>query len=458
MVSIIIRTKNEERWITPCLNAVFSQGFKDFEVILVDNESEDKTVEKAQQYNIKLFSIKDYLPGLAINTGIQQSKGDIIVILSGHCIPTTTEWLSNLIRNLNDPIVAGVYGRQEPMFFSSDSDKRDLMTIFGMDKKRQIKDSFFHNANSAIKRKIWEEIPFDNETTNIEDRIWGQQVISKGYHIIYEPEASVYHYHGIYQDNDIKRCRNVVTILESLEKQNNKTRSNDSYFELDITKLNVISLIPVKGEMDYCNDKPLIEYTLKHAFDSKYIKNTIVLTDNVDIASFAKNAGADVPFLRSPELSKEYVGIQQVLKDSLEQLEKMGYLPDIVVVMEVTYPFRPKGFVDKIIEQFVREGTDCLISGKPERRSAWINDGKSVEVVSSLMPRHLKEKLLFISLFGLGFVTYPKHIREGDLMDNNIGIYTVVNPYSCIEVRDEASLIFAEPLLKKFWQDNHNQA
>ena len=46
LISIVVRTKNEERWITQCLNAVFSQDYKDFEVIIVDNESNDSTIKK----------------------------------------------------------------------------------------------------------------------------------------------------------------------------------------------------------------------------------------------------------------------------------------------------------------------------------------------------------------------------------------------------------------------------
>ena len=54
-VSIIIRTKNEERWIGSCLKAIFNQKYKDFEVILVDNESTDQTVKQAKKYQSKLL-------------------------------------------------------------------------------------------------------------------------------------------------------------------------------------------------------------------------------------------------------------------------------------------------------------------------------------------------------------------------------------------------------------------
>ncbi|MEK7516934.1 MAG: glycosyltransferase, partial [Patescibacteria group bacterium] len=65
-------------------------------------------------------------PGKALNLGIKAANGKYIVSLSGHCIPVNELWLSNLINNFNDYRVAGVYGRQEAMAFTSDSDKRKL--------------------------------------------------------------------------------------------------------------------------------------------------------------------------------------------------------------------------------------------------------------------------------------------------------------------------------------------
>ena len=44
LVSIIVRTKNEYFWIGKCLNEIYNQDYKNFEVILVDNNSRDKTI------------------------------------------------------------------------------------------------------------------------------------------------------------------------------------------------------------------------------------------------------------------------------------------------------------------------------------------------------------------------------------------------------------------------------
>ena len=48
LVSIIIRTKNEQNWIESCLRAIFNQSYKNFEIILVDNNSTDNTVKIAK--------------------------------------------------------------------------------------------------------------------------------------------------------------------------------------------------------------------------------------------------------------------------------------------------------------------------------------------------------------------------------------------------------------------------
>ena len=176
LVSIIIRTKNEERWIASCLNAIYEQDYKNFEIIIVDNESKDNTLKIISNYKVaKILKIKNFLPGKALNLGIKKSKGSIVVCLSGHCIPKNNKWLNNLISPLKNKNVAGVYGKQEPLSFSSPLDKRDLLITFGLDKKVQ-KRGFFHNANSAIK-KIWEKYKFDEKVKNIEDRLWGNIVI-----------------------------------------------------------------------------------------------------------------------------------------------------------------------------------------------------------------------------------------------------------------------------------------
>lgn len=442
MISIIIRTKNEERWIVSCLRSVFSQNYKDFEIILVDNESTDNTVEKALQFDIaKVVTCRNYIPGLALNMGIRESRGEYIVCLSGHCIPVNDKWLLNLLRNFDGKDVAGVYGRQQPMSFTSDFDKRDLSIIFGLDKKIQTKDSFFHNANSIIRRDIWEEVPFSESITNIEDRIWAQKMLNKGYKIIYEPEASVYHYHGIHQNGDMERCRNVVRIMESLEEKS-------SARHLDIENLNVVAFIPVRGDIKYLKQKPLVSYTIERALQTKYIKKTIVATDNPELARLAEDLGAEVPFLRDSSLSEDYIDIEHVLGYSLDKIESLKIFPDIMVSLEVTFPFRPFNLIDDMIKQLVKNGLDSIIAARRENKSIWKEkEGVIEQIEEGLTPRQFKDST-YIGLRGLCCVTHPEFLREGSLLGEKIGIYEIDDPYSSIEVRNAEDFRLAERLLE----------
>lgn len=442
LVSIIIRTKDEERWITQCLSSVFDQQYKDFEVILVDNESQDKTLEKAKQFKIaSVVKCSEYLPGKALNIGIRQAKGDYIVCLSGHCIPVNDKWLGNLTKDFDDEKVAGAYGRQEPMSFTSDSDKRDLALVFGLDRKVQVKDSFFHNANSVIRREIWQKIQFDETVTNIEDRVWAQKVLQAGYRIVYEPDASVYHYHGIHQDGNKERCANVVRILENLH-------GDYSYKSIDAAKLNTVAIIPVKGEIKYLNGKPLIEYTIKRALGSKYIKTVIVSTDNPELAKLSEKLGAKAPFLRDPSMSKEYVDLARVLQYSLGKVEENKIFPDLVVSLEITFPFRPEGLLDDMILQLTGKGLDSVIAAKPENKAIWKEqEGRITQLDGGLTPRQFKEPS-YLELKGIGCVTHPEFLREGRLLGEKVGIYEIDNPYSPIEVRSEDDFKLASQIIK----------
>lgn len=446
-VSIIVRTKDEERWITHCLQGVFDQTHKNIEVILVDNESTDKTVEKARQFPIaKVVTCTEYKPGKALNLGIRQSTGEFIACLSGHCIPVNEHWLENLLRNFNDSTVAGVYGRQEPMLFTPDADKRDLALLFGLDRKVQKKDSFFHNANSMIRRDLWEifGFKFDETLTNIEDRAWAQQVLSKQRHtIVYEPEASVYHHHGIHHDGNEERCGQVMRVLERLH-------TDYTYKSLDIEQLNVVALIPVRGEVQRLNDKPLLAYTIERALECAAIKRVIVSTDNPALAKLAEELGAEAPFLRDSAYSKPDVDILQVLRHSLEQIEHLKILPDVLVSLEATFPFRPAGLLEDMIDQLVRGGLDSVIAARRENRAIWKErDNAIVQLEEGLVPRQFKDPM-FIELRGLACATHPQFVRQGSLLGRKVGMYEVTNPHAHLEVRSEEDFKLASVLMAEW--------
>ena len=441
LVSIIIRTKNEERWITSCLKAVFKQNYDNIEVIIVDNNSTDRTILKAKEFPVKLVEIEEFFPGKAINDGIRASSGEYIVCLSGHCVPVNNTWLENLINDLDKPNVAGVYGKQEPLSFTSDIDKRDLLIVFGKDKKIQIKDSFFHNANSAFTRKIWETFPFDENITNIEDRVWGEEVISNGLNIVYEPEANVFHWHGIHQDLNPIRAKNIVRILEGLEGFSSSSRHQKP------EDLKILAVIPVKGEPLYLNKNPLIERTIESAKKSKFITDIVVATDNQKIRSISTKKGVESPFIRPAELSEGYVDIFDVIGYTLDQLEKDKRHYDIVILLEEVYPFRQDDIIDNMITELVIGGYDTVVAGASESRGIWTKSKDNIKLLghteSLTMPSALQESKNIIGLLGLCCVTHTASVHNNIIFSGKVGIVEIDDPISLLSVRNSKELELA---------------
>ena len=443
-VSIIIRTKNEERWIGRCLESIHMQIYKNFEIIIVDNESTDKTLEKVKNFKVKkIIKIKKYLPGKALNLGIKNSTGEFIVCLSSHCIVADKYWLKNLVNAIQeDKKYAGVYGRQEPMSFSPPSDKRDLLIVFGLDRKIQKKDSFFHNANSILRRRVWKKYPFSSTATNIEDRLWAKKILQKGYKILYEPQASVFHYHGIHQDGKSSLLKNVVNIIEKSDK-------NYRTGKIDPKELKIAAIIPIKGINKKISDTFLLKYTILNLKKSKFINKIIVSTDSKETKKNAEYLGATCPFVRPKLLSEPHINLETVQKYSLKQIEKSEGYFDLIVHLEETFPFRPKNLLDNMIKHLLEKGLNTVVASKNEAKSLWheTNEGNYKRIDKGDIPREFKDKT-YIGLNGLGLVTYPELIRSEKVFSNKVGFYEVGSPLASIEVRDESSRKIANQILK----------
>lgn len=446
LVSIIVRTYNEERWIGFCLDAISRQNYTNYEIILVDNMSTDHTVAKAQSYCSTILEIDEFLPGKAINEGIRAANGEIFVIISGHCIPVDEDWLGNLISGLDDPEVAGIYGRQEPMSFTSPLDKRDLAITFGLDRRIQVKDSFFHNANSALRRDIWKRFPFDENVTNIEDRVWAVEVINAGLKLVYEPSASVYHHHGIHQQGDLERAQKVVRIMEDLH----GPHSDMSMIVGGVAR--VVAIVPIRGKSLQCGETNLLTNTIAYLKSCNTLADIVVSTDNTETAELARQCGATVPFIRPPSLSEKYVDISQVLSYSLNELEKLGRIFDLVVFVEETYQFRDPSMIDEMVLLALNNGLDTIIAAKEENRPIWMDEGSIIRQIGAhnLAPRDLRQERTHLGLMGLGCVTRPMFLRKGALLGGKIGLHTVHHPLAGVEIRSEEDLSRCESLLRNY--------
>lgn len=197
--TVLIRAFNEERWLPEVFAALARQRYKDFEVLLVDSGSVDRTREIAAANGARIVRMRteDFTFGHSLNVGIRQTQSPYIAILSAHAIPSDEEWLERLVAPLREPDVAMVYGGQRGHEISKFSEARDFERIFPSQPRTVIDpdNPFANNANSIIKRELWEQCPYDEGLPGLEDIGWAKYWIERGYKVQYEPRGCIVHVH-----------------------------------------------------------------------------------------------------------------------------------------------------------------------------------------------------------------------------------------------------------------------
>lgn len=119
--------------------------------------------------------------------------------------------------------------------------------------------------------------------------------------------------------------------------------------------------------------KPLIQWSVLSALESRSRIRVVVSTDDQQIADAALAAGAEVPFMRPASLAEDTTPTEPVMLHALEALEQAGDSFDAVILLQPTSPFRQVGSLDKAISRFESEGADSLLGVCRNHHFFWKN-------------------------------------------------------------------------------------
>ena len=203
--SLVIRCYNEEQHIGRLLTGITQQTVREVEIIVVDSGSTDATVSIASRYAAKIVNIKpeEFSFGRSLNLGCAAAGGEFLVLASAHCYPLYKDWLEHLLRPFDDPKVGLAYGKQKGNETTKFSEHQVFAKWFPEVSDFNQDHPFCNNANAAIRRELWAELPYDESLTGLEDLDWAKRVRPLGYKIAYVADADMVHVHdekarGIY--------------------------------------------------------------------------------------------------------------------------------------------------------------------------------------------------------------------------------------------------------------------
>lgn len=199
LVSIVIRSFNEAWALEGTLRALEEQTYRNWELIVIDGGSSDHSEDLILAAKPKHFIQNQpgaYNPSRVMNRGMRLASADYVVFLNADATPLDSNWLAPLVRQLMDPRVVAVFGRQVPRKGCEAVYAADYDRCFGPDRVTQHWPHFFSMVSSGIRKDIWEIRGFNEAMQYSEDdeyTRWGRKM---GYQVKYAADSCATHSHN----------------------------------------------------------------------------------------------------------------------------------------------------------------------------------------------------------------------------------------------------------------------
>jgi len=255
MISVIIPVYNAEKLIADCLIALLNQNidFSKYEIIVVDDGSSDNTAKIVEIFkDVQLIIQKNRGPAAARNEGVRHAKGDIVVFTDSDCIPNKN-WIEQMIMPFRDNKeiigVKGAYRTNQKELAArfvqiEYEDKYDLLC-----KNKYI--DFIDTYSAAFKKEVFNKFGGYNISFPVacaEDVELTFRMFSKGYKMVFNSNAIVYHSHPkTFSDYFKKKYK--FAYWRMLAVKNNRTKLIKDSHTPQIMKFQVLFLPSLMGSI-----------------------------------------------------------------------------------------------------------------------------------------------------------------------------------------------------------------
>ena len=228
--------------------------------------------------------------------------------------------------------------------------------------------------------------------------------------------------------------------------------------------MKVIAIIPArsgskslpKKNILPLNGKPLLSYSISYGLESPEVDKVVVSTDSEEFAKIARKYGAEVPFLRPPELATDNCRDFSFMRHALDYFDSIDEIYDIYVLLRPTSPLRPKGLIERSLDILKRNPTATSVRAvakaieHPYRVLALNSDGslssliKGVEEPYNFPRQELPESY---SMTGDIEVVRRKTLLDGSVSGNKI-FPIIINSEDKIDIDHIKDLRAAENKLQ----------
>lgn len=223
--------------------------------------------------------------------------------------------------------------------------------------------------------------------------------------------------------------------------------------------MNVLAIIPARGgskgipckNIKKINGKPLLQYTIKAALNSKFISKTVVTTDSEKIGKIAMRLGAST-IIRPKNLAGDKAQIEPTMEHVLKKLKnEENYIPDMIILLQNTSPLRNSKDIDNAFRKFKTKKFDSVLSASPSHQFIW-RSTKEIAKPFNYDPSKRQNRQDLSKDFkenGAIYITkYKNFMKSKCRISGKIGIYEMAEHRS-FEVDSKIDILIIEMLLRK---------
>lgn len=223
-----------------------------------------------------------------------------------------------------------------------------------------------------------------------------------------------------------------------------------------------LAIIPARGgskgipkkNIKLLAGKPLIQWTIEHALNSKHVSRLIVSTDCEDIADISKKLKAEVPFVRPDDISSDTASTESVINHCLEWLSiNENYQPDNIVLLQPTSPIRSLDAIDNAFDTFAQKQADSLLSVSKFFHFLW-EDCKNPRPLYDFKNRprrqDIEEKNIKLKENGSIYIsTYDNFCKNKNRLGGKIETF-IMDEVESLEIDTDLDFKIVETILRSF--------
>jgi glycosyltransferase involved in cell wall biosynthesis len=444
LVTVYITNHNYEKFIKQSIDSVLSQKFRNFEVIIIDDGSTDKSREIIEQYrnNPKVDIVYQENKGLNVtnNIAIKLSRGKYIMRLDADDYLNENALMILSQKLLGDDSLALVF----PDYYLVDENANIIV-----EEKRHnfqnvtMYDQPAHGACTMIRKDVLIELEGYSEEFTRQDgyEIWVKVIQNKKVSNVGLP-LFYYRQHGNSLTKNKEKLYN--TRHQIVKKHTEK---------LDVKNKNHIVIIPIRDKstnpicLRQFDSTTLLDITIKNILKTDNINQIIVTTPNEIIENYIKNNYKEniIVDLRPSKLARVNIHIEDTVK---YVIEKYKISSDTISVVNYEYPLRNSFYIDKAINTLYLFNAKSVMSVTQENANFYLHQGCGLKSFNTNTDLRLERDFIYKESGGIHCIKFD-FFKQNSKIISDRSSHIVLDSKASLQVKSEEDFEYLEYLYKK---------